>query len=145
MGISRYGAFQFLVQGSPRVMIANCYGEHAPFRSAFCRFSVSAFRSLHVSFEQDITYFIDLIPGTNALSTFIVNLEHLVVSTFSRRKNPTRNPGPNLNWSLMHFHCHRNLSYSSITINSAMINQPLGLSSGILRLQKENNNFWIKN
>ena len=55
-------------------MIANCFGEHAPFGPAFSGFSVSAFRSLHVSFEQVIAYFVDLIPGTNALSTFIVNL-----------------------------------------------------------------------
>ena len=55
-------------------MIANCSREHAPFGPAFRGFSVSAFRSLHVSFEQDIAYFVDLIPGTNALSTFIVNL-----------------------------------------------------------------------
>ena len=55
-------------------MIANCYREHAPFGPAFCGFSVVAFRSLHVSFEQVILYFIDQIPGTNALSTFIVNL-----------------------------------------------------------------------
>ena len=55
-------------------MIANCSREHAPFGPAFRGFSVSAFRWLHVSFEQDITYFVDLIPGTNALSTFIVNL-----------------------------------------------------------------------
>ena len=55
-------------------MIANCYGEHAPFGPAFREFSVSVFRSLHVCFEQDIAYFVDLIPGTNALSTFIVNL-----------------------------------------------------------------------
>ena len=32
-------------------MIANCYGEHAPFGPAFSGFSVSAFRSLLVSFE----------------------------------------------------------------------------------------------
>ena len=63
-----------VVQGSPRVMIANCYREHALFGPAFRGFSVSAFRSLHVSFEQDIVYFVDLIPETNALSTFIVNL-----------------------------------------------------------------------
>ena len=37
-------------------MIANCYGEHAPFGPAFRGFSVSAFRSLHVSFEQDIAF-----------------------------------------------------------------------------------------
>ena len=55
-------------------MIANCYREHAPFRPALRGFNVSAFRLLHVSFEQDIAYFVDLIPGTNALSTFIVNL-----------------------------------------------------------------------
>ena len=63
-----------IVQGSPWVMIANCFGEHAPFGPAFSGFSVSAFRSLHVSFEQVIAYFVDLIPGTNALSTFIANL-----------------------------------------------------------------------
>ena len=62
------------VQGSPRVMIANCYREHTPFGPALRGFNVSAFRLLHVSFEQDIAYFVDLIPGTNALSTFIVNL-----------------------------------------------------------------------
>lgn len=39
------------VQGSPRVMIVNCYGEHTPFRLAFSGFSASAFRSLHLSFE----------------------------------------------------------------------------------------------
>ena len=61
-----------IVQGSPRVMIANCYGEHAPFGPAFRE--LSAFRTLHVSFEQDIAYFVDLIPGTNALATFMVNL-----------------------------------------------------------------------
>ena len=55
-------------------MIANCYGEQAPFRPALCGFSVSAFRSLHVSFEQVIHYFLDQIPGMNALSTFTVNL-----------------------------------------------------------------------
>ena len=56
------------------MMIANCYREHAPFGPALRGFNVLAFRLLHVSFEQDIAYFVDLIPGTNALSTFIVNL-----------------------------------------------------------------------
>ena len=65
------------VQGSPRVMIANCYREHAPFGPAFRGFSVSAFRSLHVSFEQDIAYpptpplavlFIDLSPASRSAS-----------------------------------------------------------------------------
>ena len=55
-------------------MIANCYGEHAPFGPAFRGFSVAAFRLLHVSFEQVILYFVDQIPGTNVLWTFIVNL-----------------------------------------------------------------------
>ena len=128
------------------MMIANCYREHAPFGPVFRGCSVSAFRSLHISFGQDIAYFVYLIPGTNALSTFIVNLQRFVVSTLkSCRKNPSRNPGPNPNWRITHFHRRRKLSYSSITLNSTTTNQPLGLSSGILRLQKENNNFWIKN
>ena len=58
-------------------MIANCYGEHAPFGPAFRGFSVSAFRSLHVSFKQDIVYpptpplavlFIDLSPASRSAS-----------------------------------------------------------------------------
>ena len=55
-------------------MIADSYGENAPFWAAFHEFSVSAFRSLHVSFEQVIVYFVDQIPEKNALSTCIVNL-----------------------------------------------------------------------
>ena len=128
------------------MMIANCYREHAPFGPVFRGFSVSAFRSLHVSFGQDIAYFVYLIPGTNALSTFYSqSLAFRCFHSQSCRKNPSRNPGPNPNWRITHFHRRRNLSYSSITLNSATTNQPFGLSSGILRLQKENNNFWIKN
>ena len=52
----------------------------------------------------------------------------------SCRKNPSRNPGTNPNWRITHFHRRRNLSYSSITLNSATMNQSLGLSSGILGL-----------
>ena len=58
-------------------MIANCYTEHALFGPAFRGFSVSAFRSLHVSFKQDIVYpptpslavlFIDLSPASRSAS-----------------------------------------------------------------------------
>ena len=133
------------VQGSPRVMIANCYGEHAPFGPAFRGFSVSAFRSLHVSFEQDIAYFVDHSGNERPLDFYSQSPAFSCFHSQSCRKNPSRNPGPNPNWRLTHFHRRRNLSYSSITINPATTNQPLGLSSGILRLQKENNNFWIKN
>ena len=45
-----------MVQGSPRVIIANCYGEHAPSGLAFSGFSVSAFRSLYVSFVLVIAF-----------------------------------------------------------------------------------------
>ena len=126
-------------------MIANCSREHAPFGPAFRGFSVSAFRSLHVSFEQDIAHFVDLIPGTNALLDFYS--QSLAFSCFhsqSCRKNPSRNPGPNPKWRIALFYRHRNLSYSSITLNSMTTNQLLGRSSGILRLQKENN-VWMKN
>ena len=49
MGVKPLG--WFMVQGSPRVMIANCYLEHAPVGQAFSGFSVSSFRSFHSSFE----------------------------------------------------------------------------------------------
>ena len=50
-------------------MIDNCYREHAPFGPVFRGFSVSAFRSLHVSFEQDIAY-----PPTPTLAVLFIDL-----------------------------------------------------------------------
>ena len=135
-----------LVQGSPWEMIANCYREHAPFGPVFHGFSVSAFRSLHVSFEQDIAYFrLSHSGNERPLDFYSQSLAFRCFHSQSCRKNPSRNPGPNPNRRITHFHRRRKLSYSSIMLNSATTNQPLGLSSGILRLQKENNNFWIKN
>ena len=125
-----------VVQGSPRVMIGNCYREHALFGPAF-----------HSTLALSKTSFISLISfrERRSLDFYSQSLAFSCFHSQSCRKNPSRNPGPNPNWRITHFHRRRNLSYSSITLNSTTTNQLLGLSSGILRLQKENNNFWIKN
>ena len=45
-----------MVQGSPWVMIANCFCEHPLVGLAFSGSSVSPFRSFHVSFELVAAY-----------------------------------------------------------------------------------------